>query len=234
MTKPVVVYGVSGYTGRLICEYLRELNVPFVAAGRDKNKVQAVVEPIAGIDDVLHDVVEVEHTVGALTELFNGRQGRQQHRRARSSSTATPSSRPAWPPVCHYLDTTGEQDWVIEAARRSGEPSTPSRDCWSSPGVAQMYTTGEIAAKICLETPGLDTLDIRCSGRASRPSRRRRRSVTSSRPMVLPRAEPVPAVAIDKGVLRSPSPASTSWARAPVGRHRPPGLVQATTRGWPT
>ena len=29
-----------------------------------------------------------------------------------------------------------------------------------SPGVAQMYTTGEIAANICLETPGLDTLDI--------------------------------------------------------------------------
>ena len=29
-----------------------------------------------------------------------------------------------------------------------------------SPNVAQMYTTGEIAANICLETPGLDTLDI--------------------------------------------------------------------------
>jgi short subunit dehydrogenase-like uncharacterized protein len=28
--KPVVVYGASGYTGRLICEYLREYNVPFV------------------------------------------------------------------------------------------------------------------------------------------------------------------------------------------------------------
>ena len=27
-SKPVVVYGASGYTGRLICEYLREYNVP--------------------------------------------------------------------------------------------------------------------------------------------------------------------------------------------------------------
>lgn len=27
-TKPVVVYGVSGYTGRLVCEYLREYNIP--------------------------------------------------------------------------------------------------------------------------------------------------------------------------------------------------------------
>ena len=27
-SKPVVVYGASGYTGRLVCEYLREYNVP--------------------------------------------------------------------------------------------------------------------------------------------------------------------------------------------------------------
>ena len=42
--KPVVVYGASGYTGRLVCEYLRELHVPFIAAGRDKARVQAVME----------------------------------------------------------------------------------------------------------------------------------------------------------------------------------------------
>lgn len=28
--KPVVVYGASGYTGRLICEYLREFNFGLV------------------------------------------------------------------------------------------------------------------------------------------------------------------------------------------------------------
>ncbi|MBA3906720.1 MAG: saccharopine dehydrogenase, partial [Pseudonocardiales bacterium] len=72
MTKPVVVYGVSGYTGRLICEYLREYHVPFIAAGRDGKKVQAVVDKIPGIDTVEHDVVEVSHDVDALTELFTG------------------------------------------------------------------------------------------------------------------------------------------------------------------
>ena len=29
-----------------------------------------------------------------------------------------------------------------------------------APGIAQMYTTGEIAAQLCLEKPGVDTLDI--------------------------------------------------------------------------
>jgi short subunit dehydrogenase-like uncharacterized protein len=31
--KPVIVYGASGYTGRLVCEYLRELNTPFIVSG---------------------------------------------------------------------------------------------------------------------------------------------------------------------------------------------------------
>ncbi|WP_228044155.1 hypothetical protein [Streptomyces ferrugineus] len=38
--KPVVVYGASGYTGRLVCEYLREYRIPFIAAGRDKARIQ--------------------------------------------------------------------------------------------------------------------------------------------------------------------------------------------------
>ena len=43
--KPVVVYGVSGYTGRLVCEYLREYNVPFIAAGRDAARCRRRTAP---------------------------------------------------------------------------------------------------------------------------------------------------------------------------------------------
>ena len=46
--KPVVVYGASGYTGRLVCEYLREFHVPFIAAGRDKARLQEGIEKIPG------------------------------------------------------------------------------------------------------------------------------------------------------------------------------------------
>src|SRR5271156_6938792 len=70
--RPVVVYGVSGYTGRLVCEYLREYNIPFIAAGRDADKVRAVVEKIPGIETADYEVVAVEHTVEALTKLFKG------------------------------------------------------------------------------------------------------------------------------------------------------------------
>ena len=42
--KPVVVYGASGYTGRLVCEYLREYNIPFLAAGRSAEKLDAAMK----------------------------------------------------------------------------------------------------------------------------------------------------------------------------------------------
>ena len=51
--KPVIVYGASGYTGRLVCEYLREYNIPFIAAGRSADKLNAAMQSnVAGIEKV--------------------------------------------------------------------------------------------------------------------------------------------------------------------------------------
>ena len=157
-SKPVVVYGASGYTGRLICEYLREFNVPFVAAGRDKTRIQEALDRVPGLDTVQHDVVEVDHSIEALTELFSG---------ARVvANTVGPFikygpevAQAALDAGCHYLDTTGEQDWTLDAQERWGA-GYAEKGLLLAPGIAQMYTTGEIAANIALETPGLDTLDI--------------------------------------------------------------------------
>jgi short subunit dehydrogenase-like uncharacterized protein len=59
----------------------------------------------------------------------------------------------------HYTDTTGEQDWLMACDDQWGERYAAA-GLLLSPGIAQMYTTGEIAAQLCLEKPGLDTLDI--------------------------------------------------------------------------
>jgi hypothetical protein len=156
--KPVVVYGASGYTGRLVCEYLRELNLPFIAAGRDKARVQAAMDKVPGIETADYEVVQVEHNVAALTKLFRGASVvsnmvgpfiKYGHDVAEACLAAD----------CHYTDTTGEQDWVLEVRERWGKKFA-AKNLLIAPGVAQMYTTGEIAANICLETQGLDTLDI--------------------------------------------------------------------------
>ncbi len=157
--KPVVVYGASGYTGRLICEYLREYGVPFVAAGRSADKVQASMDAhVPGIETADYEVVEVEHSVEALTELFRGA--------SVVCNTVGPFTTYGADVVeaclasgTHYLDTTGEQDWLITCDEKYGADFAAA-GLLLSPGIAQMYTTGEIAAELCLEKPGLDTLDI--------------------------------------------------------------------------
>ncbi|WP_436424009.1 hypothetical protein, partial [Enterococcus faecium] len=54
---------------------------------------------------------------------------------------------------CHYTDTTGEQDWLITLEQEFGT-KFGNAGLLLAPGIAQMYTTGEIAAQLCLETPG--------------------------------------------------------------------------------
>ena len=158
-TKPVVVYGASGYTGRLVCEFLRQYNVPFTAAGRSTATLtESMDSHVPGIETADYEVVETEHTVAALTDLFQG-----------SSvvlNTVGPFMKLGDPVVeaalaasAHYLDTTGEQDWLIHCDEEFGDRFAAA-GLLIAPGTAQMYTTGEIAAQIALETPGLDTLDI--------------------------------------------------------------------------
>jgi short subunit dehydrogenase-like uncharacterized protein len=157
--RPVVVYGASGYTGRLICEYLREYNVPFLAAGRDAGKVKASMQThVPGVETADYEVVEVTHDVGSLAEVFAGA--------SVVCNTVGPFSRlgPEVVEACrasgtHYLDTTGEQDWLITCDEKYGSDFAAA-GLLLAPGVGQMYTTGEIAAELCLERPGLDTLDI--------------------------------------------------------------------------
>jgi hypothetical protein len=157
--KKVVVYGASGYTGRLICEYLREYNVPFVAAGRDQGRLTSSMESnVAGIETADYEVVECDGSPEALADLLDGA--------SVVLNTVGPFSQlgpavveAALAAGVHYTDTTGEQDWLITCDEQYGA-AYAEKGLLLAPGIAQMYTTGEIAAEIALERPGLDTLDI--------------------------------------------------------------------------
>ncbi|TCC46581.1 saccharopine dehydrogenase [Kribbella capetownensis] len=158
-SKPVVVYGASGYTGRLVCEYLRQYHVPFVAAGRDEGKLKKSMDShVAGIETADYEIAAVEHDVTALTELFKGA--------SVVLNTVGPFSElgpaaveAALAAGAHYTDTTGEQDWLMTCDEQYGKKFADA-GLVLAPGIAQMYTTSEIAAQLCLEEPGLDTLDI--------------------------------------------------------------------------
>lgn len=158
--KPVVIYGASGYTGRLVAEYLREFNLPFVAAGRDAKRITEAIEKVPGIDTIEYDVVEVEHTVEALTELFTGAKV--------ICNTVGPFAsfgdevvQAALAAGAHYVDTTGEQNWVLHAKEAYGQKFA-DEGLLLAPSTAYMHTVSDIAANVVLEQEGIDSLDILC------------------------------------------------------------------------
>ncbi len=156
--KPVVIYGVNGYTGRLVAEYLREYRMSFIAAGRDAKKIKEVLDKVPGIENAEYEIVEVEHTTAALTKLLTGTKvlcnmvGPFMNLGGEAVEACLAAG-------VHYTDTNGEQNWMLHAEKTWGEKFA-KKGLLLAPGIAQMYTTGEIAANICLETPGLDSLDI--------------------------------------------------------------------------
>jgi hypothetical protein len=159
--KPVVVYGASGYTGRLICEALRNYQLPFIAAGRDAKRVEDAMRLVPGIETAEYEVVGVAHETGALADLFVGSQvvcntvGPFHH----FGETVVAAAAEAG---VHYLDTTGEILFMDRARERYGA-AYGARGKVLAPSTAYMYTPLEIAAHIVLETPGIDTLEAICS-----------------------------------------------------------------------
>jgi hypothetical protein len=155
--KPVVVYGASGYTGRLVCEFLREYQIPFIAAGRNKARIEEVMAKVPGIETADYEVLEVSHDEASLTELFRGRKV--------VCNTVGPFAyygetviKAALAAGIHYLDTTGEQQYMREMRAAYGAQYA-AKNLVLAPSVAYMFTPLEIAAQIVLETEGIDTLE---------------------------------------------------------------------------
>jgi len=119
-SKPVVLYGASGYTGRLVAEFLREYQIPFIAAGRNREKIEAAMAAVPGIETADYEIVEVDHEVDALAALFANAQvvcntvgpflyyGETVVRACLESNT-------------HYLDTGGEIPVLANFRENYGE-----------------------------------------------------------------------------------------------------------------
>jgi short subunit dehydrogenase-like uncharacterized protein len=156
--RPVVLCGASGFSGRLIAEFLREYNVPFVAAGRNQKKIQEVLSRVPGIETADYEIAQVQGTVDELTKLFTG---------AKVVCNTVGPLIYYGPPVieaclnagCHYIDISGEQVWVRQVAENWG-PKFAEKGLLVAPATAYMSSVSDIAVRLCLETGGIDTLEI--------------------------------------------------------------------------
>src|SRR5262249_32289078 len=156
--RPVVVYGANGFSGRLVVEYLREYNVPFIAAGRNQERLEQVMSHVPGIETADFEIAEAGDSTDQLMKLFTG---------ARVvCNTAGPfiyngprvieaSLRAG----CHYLDIGGEQAWLRAVSEKWGEQFA-ARGLLAAPATAFMSVPSDIAAQLCLEAGDIDSLEI--------------------------------------------------------------------------
>jgi len=144
-----------------VAEALRNYQIPFIAAGRNRARLEEAMSLVPGIETADYEVVEVNHDIDSLTELFRGAKV--------VCNTVGPfhyfgklvveASAKAG---VHYLDTTGEIPYIDDVAKQFGDEFEAAGKILA-PCTSYMYTPLEIAAHIALETPGVDTLEAICS-----------------------------------------------------------------------
>lgn len=114
MTGPILLYGTTGYTGRLIAEAASKRGLDLIAAGRDADAVAAIAQPLglrhraaalndaAALDRLIADAAVVLHVAGPF------------------SGTSRPMVEACLRKGVHYLDITGEIA-VFEACAAQNE-----------------------------------------------------------------------------------------------------------------
>ncbi|MCP5149041.1 MAG: saccharopine dehydrogenase NADP-binding domain-containing protein, partial [Pseudomonadales bacterium] len=158
--RKVLIYGASGYTGKLVAESLARRNIPFYMAGRTRTRLEAALKVVeerrgAAVDA---EIAVAGNTAEELLPLFEQVDV--------VINVAGPFMQVGWPIVkaaldagCHYLDTTGEQDWTMAVRDQYGN-AFAEKGLLLNPANSYMWAAGAIAAEIVLETGGVDSLDI--------------------------------------------------------------------------
>lgn len=147
--KQIALYGATGFTGRLIAGRLAAEGLEFRIGGRDSEKLEELADELGAQgrrpEVVVADVDEPQR----LEELMDGA--------AVVINCAGPFCELARPVVdaalrskTHYLDTTGEQEfirWVSEKRHDDAE----TRKVALMPSCAFEFALGDLAAEIALE-----------------------------------------------------------------------------------
>jgi hypothetical protein len=154
----VVLYGASGYTGKHVAWKLAEKGIPFVAAGRNKERLAKQLGEMPELAEAEYEIVAVDHDEAALTTLFEGKEV-VHNLVGPFMQLGEPVVRAALNAGVHYLDTTGEQDWMLHVREVYG-PQFERKGRVLSPACASMWTSGMMVAELVLEREGIDSVDI--------------------------------------------------------------------------
>jgi len=158
MKAEVVIYGASGYTGKRLAARLAQRGIPFVAAGRSQQRLREQLERMDELRGTDYDVVAVTHDEEALTSLL--RDAKVVFNLVGPfMQLGVPVVQAALNANCHYLDASGEQDWMLYLQQEYAQ-SFESRNLVISPCCSAMWNAGLVVAEACLAQADIDSLDI--------------------------------------------------------------------------
>ena len=157
MKKPVIVCGANGYTAKLICEYLRHFQVPFIAAGRSHQRVEDAMKLVPGIETAEYEIAELPEDPADLKKLFAGAKV-VCNTVGPFGVFSEPIVKAALEAGCHYVDTTGEQAYMLKMRDQFGEEFAREK-LLLAPSVAHMSTVLELACNAAAAHEEVDTIE---------------------------------------------------------------------------
>ena len=155
MAGRIVVFGATGYTGRLVAERLVAAGAHPVLAGRDVGRLEKLAASLGGLEVAQADAMR-QNTVFELVES------------ADDVLVATvgpfvkwggPAARAAVSAGCTYLDSTGEPEFI---RRVFGELSGPAARSGARlmTAMGYDYVPGALAGALALEAAGEDAVRV--------------------------------------------------------------------------
>lgn len=157
MSDPLLLYGATGYTGRIIAARLLERGLRPVLAGRNREKLAALAQSLrlshrvvalddrAGLDRALRDVNVVVHAAGPF------------------SQTAEPMFAACLRARAHYLDVSAEVLVIEGLAQRHAEARAARIMAMPAVGF-DVVPSDCLAAHVARRLPNADDLVIALTG----------------------------------------------------------------------
>jgi short subunit dehydrogenase-like uncharacterized protein len=148
MAGRVVLFGATGYTGRLTADAMVERGMEPVLAARSRDPLEQMASELGGLETALADVSEPA-TVSALVERGDV-----------LVSTVGPFMKFGAPAVAaastkgaHYLDSTGEPPFIREVFERYG-PAAEKAGIGMLTAFGYDWVPGNLAGALALERAG--------------------------------------------------------------------------------
>lgn len=193
----VVLYGATGYTGRLLLEEARRARLPITVAGRDAARVSALARaasvPFASAS--VSDASALDAMLRGATVLLNAA--------GPFSRTAAPLMAAALRAGVHYLDVTGELDVFLRAVEL--DAAARRARVMLMPGAGfDVVPSDCLALTVARQLPGATALHLGIAGL-------RQLSRGSARTLVQHVARPIRARRDRRVVPLAPAPAGRDF-----------------------